>query len=114
VELRQTQHRSGVLLLEATNTPWVLDAAILRRFGKKLYIPLPDEGERVQFFELYFKNASHALEDKHLKTVAQQTEGYVYYSRIKYRQPNFKPQNRGGNNNRNPSHIPLRQMQIFQ
>lgn len=29
--------------MAATNLPWTLDSAILRRFDKKIYIPLPDK-----------------------------------------------------------------------
>jgi SpoVK/Ycf46/Vps4 family AAA+-type ATPase len=34
---------SGILILGATNIPWVLDSAIRRRFEKRIYIPLPEE-----------------------------------------------------------------------
>ncbi|KAJ8964086.1 hypothetical protein NQ314_005140 [Rhamnusium bicolor] len=37
----------GILVLGATNIPWVLDAAIRRRFEKRIYIPLPEEPARV-------------------------------------------------------------------
>lgn len=36
---------SDIFLLCATNCPWELDTAFLRRFQKRIYIPLPDRFE---------------------------------------------------------------------
>jgi SpoVK/Ycf46/Vps4 family AAA+-type ATPase len=36
----------SLLCVGATNIPWVLDAAIRRRFEKRIYIPLPEENAR--------------------------------------------------------------------
>ena len=33
---------NNLFLLCATNCPWELDSAFLRRFQKRIYIPLPD------------------------------------------------------------------------
>lgn len=42
----------GILVLGATNIPWVLDSAIRRRFEKRIYIPLPDEPARLHMFKV--------------------------------------------------------------
>lgn len=73
----------GILVLGATNIPWVLDAAIRRRFEKRIYIPLPEEQARLEMFKLHLGNTSHTLTEEDLKKLARNTEGYVYYSIIK-------------------------------
>ncbi|KAL2904685.1 Cell division control protein 48-like protein C [Bienertia sinuspersici] len=48
IELNGGDHRRGVFVIGATNRPGVMDSALLRpgRFGKLLYVPLPDPDER--------------------------------------------------------------------
>lgn len=68
----------GILVLGATNIPWVLDAAIRRRFEKRIYIPLPEEHARLTMFKLHLGNSTfHTLSEADLKTLASKTEGYV-------------------------------------
>lgn len=43
---------TDVLFVGATNLPWNLDPAFLRRFEKKLYIPLPDAAARERMLEI--------------------------------------------------------------
>jgi SpoVK/Ycf46/Vps4 family AAA+-type ATPase len=74
----------GILVLGATNIPWVLDAAIRRRFEKRIYIPLPEEHARLTMFKLHLGNTSHTLTEKDLKTLAKNTEGCVYYLTVKW------------------------------
>ncbi|KAF4517771.1 hypothetical protein B566_EDAN002976 [Ephemera danica] len=62
--------------MQATNIPWVLDAAIRRRFEKRIYIPLPEEHARLTMFKLHLGNTYHALTEADLKTLASKTEGY--------------------------------------
>ncbi|CAB3370708.1 Hypothetical predicted protein [Cloeon dipterum] len=45
-------NNEGILVLGATNIPWVLDAAIRRRFEKRIYIPLPEEHARAIMFKI--------------------------------------------------------------
>ena len=42
-------------LIAATNRPWNIDEAFLRRFQKRIYIKLPDFEERIQLLQLYTK-----------------------------------------------------------
>nr|GEX23831.1 cell division control protein 48 homolog C [Tanacetum cinerariifolium] len=48
IELDGAEQRKGVYIIGATNRPEVMDRAVLRpgRFGKLLYVPLPNEDER--------------------------------------------------------------------
>lgn len=66
----------GLLVLGATNTPWILDAAIRRRFEKRIYIPLPDEPARVVMFKLHIGSTPHTLTEQDIRVLAAKTEGY--------------------------------------
>ncbi|XP_025832569.1 vacuolar protein sorting-associated protein 4B [Agrilus planipennis] len=66
----------GILVLGATNIPWVLDAAIRRRFEKRIYIPLPEEHARLTMFKLHLGNTPTTLTEEDLRTLAKKTEGY--------------------------------------
>jgi len=66
----------GILVLGATNIPWVLDAAIRRRFEKRIYIPLPEVNARKDMFKLHIGSTPHNLTDEDFKTLASKTEGY--------------------------------------
>lgn len=64
----------GILVLGATNIPWVLDAAIRRRFEKRIYISLPEEHARLLMIQLHLGNTSHELTDKDMKILAEKTD----------------------------------------
>lgn len=67
---------SGVLVLGATNVPWELDAAIRRRFERRVYIPLPDRNARRRLFELTIGKTPHMLLAKDMDTLADESDGY--------------------------------------
>uniref|UniRef100_A0A665TGQ3 vesicle-fusing ATPase n=1 Tax=Echeneis naucrates TaxID=173247 RepID=A0A665TGQ3_ECHNA len=69
-------NNDGILVLGATNIPWVLDAAIRRRFEKRIYIPLPEEPARAQMFRLHLGNTPHSLSEGDLRQLARKTDGY--------------------------------------
>uniref|UniRef100_A0A3B4ZBB4 vesicle-fusing ATPase n=1 Tax=Stegastes partitus TaxID=144197 RepID=A0A3B4ZBB4_9TELE len=69
-------NNDGILVLGATNIPWVLDAAIRRRFEKRIYIPLPEEPARAQMFRLHLGNTPHSLSEADLRQLARKTDGY--------------------------------------
>lgn len=51
-----------VLTIAATNAPWLLDEAILSRFERKVYIPLPTPEARQQILERQLAGKGYLLE----------------------------------------------------
>lgn len=66
----------GVLILGATNIPWQLDAAIRRRFQRRVHISLPDLPGRMRMFEMSIGATPCDLKAADFKTLGQMTEGY--------------------------------------
>ena len=52
---------STILVIAATNKPWLIDTAFLRpgRFDEKIYIPLPDFETRKKMFEIQLSKLPH-------------------------------------------------------
>lgn len=66
----------GILVLGATNIPWVLDSAIRRRFEKRIYIPLPEAHARTDMFKLHLGTTAHSLADADFRELGKRTNGY--------------------------------------
>jgi SpoVK/Ycf46/Vps4 family AAA+-type ATPase len=63
-----------LIMMSATNKPWDLDDAMISRFQRKIYVPLPDKEAREMIFEIHLKGAVlHGMTEKKL---AEMSGGY--------------------------------------
>ncbi len=64
-----------VYVIGATNKPWDLDWAFIRRFQKRILVPLPDHHTRLMMFKLYTSNLqlTHNVD---LHELARLSEGF--------------------------------------
>ncbi|MCE4600474.1 MAG: ATP-binding protein [Desulfurococcales archaeon] len=65
-----------VIVIAATNKPWLLDEAILSRFEKRIYVPPPDKKAREAIFRLNLEKKGFKLEGITYEELADRTEGY--------------------------------------
>ena len=67
------------IFVAATNKPWDLERPVLRRFPKKVYIPLPTRDDRVELLthELQRENCwIHSISDDDIRVIADSTDMY--------------------------------------
>lgn len=64
-----------VYVIGATNKPWDLDWAFIRRFQKRILVPLPDNSTRLNMFKLYSSNLKIEA-DVDLTELARLSEGF--------------------------------------
>lgn len=64
-----------VYIVGATNKPWVLDEPFIRRFQKRVFVPLPNSQARLEMFKILSKNLKLAS-DVDFEELAGLTEGY--------------------------------------
>ncbi|KAG9396160.1 ATPase family associated with various cellular activities (AAA) [Carpediemonas membranifera] len=65
-----------VVVLAATNRPMELDDAVLRRFPKRLLIPLPDAEGREAMLNTMLRKQKHGLSPVDIKAVARAAANY--------------------------------------
>lgn len=64
-----------VLTMAATNLPWLLDSAILSRFQRKVYVPMPDNEAREEILRIHTEKKGHKS-DLSISELVTLTEGY--------------------------------------
>jgi SpoVK/Ycf46/Vps4 family AAA+-type ATPase len=69
------KHFSHVYVIGATNKPWDLDLAFIRRFQKRIYVPLPHSEARREMLRIYTKDLRLGS-DVDLSSLIEKTEGY--------------------------------------
>uniref|UniRef100_A0ACD5Y683 Uncharacterized protein n=3 Tax=Avena sativa TaxID=4498 RepID=A0ACD5Y683_AVESA len=71
----RTKDKERVLVLAATNRPFDLDEAVIRRFPRRFMVNLPDASSREKILKLILSKEELA-EDVDLVTLASMTDGY--------------------------------------
>jgi vacuolar protein-sorting-associated protein 4 len=66
----------SLLVLAATNIPWELDEAFIRRFQAKIYIPPPDQEGRRYLIRQLLNETQHDLHEDDIDGLAEATRGY--------------------------------------
>lgn len=65
-----------VLVLACSNCPWDLDEAILRRFQRRIYVPLPDEEARHALISRMVSLNKSNMTPANMKALVRITHGY--------------------------------------
>jgi vacuolar protein-sorting-associated protein 4 len=77
MEGADTCQDSQMFLLCATNCPWELDTAFIRRFQKRIYVPLPSRDVRLDLLKMFFANIPSSLTEMEFNLLANKMEGYT-------------------------------------
>lgn len=64
-----------VYVVGATNKPWVLDEPFIRRFQKRIFVPLPNAEARTELISIYSKNLAFS-DDVSFDELVRMTDGF--------------------------------------
>lgn len=69
-------NKNETYIIGATNCPWDIDSAFLRRFHRKIYIPLPDKVSRIEILKKGFERTEISFTDQEWEEIGKITDGY--------------------------------------
>ncbi|RNA33807.1 hypothetical protein BpHYR1_008956 [Brachionus plicatilis] len=72
----QTEKNDRILVMGATNRPYDLDNAALRRFPKRIFVGLPETETRVELIKKLLHSHSHSLTEQQIRDLGRRTQGY--------------------------------------
>lgn len=72
----QTDKNDRILVMGATNRPYDLDSAALRRFPKRIFVGLPDLDTRFDLIKKLVHSHAHSLSDYQIRDLARRSQGY--------------------------------------
>ncbi|MDP3105450.1 MAG: AAA family ATPase [Candidatus Methanoperedens sp.] len=78
--LQDKKSSSYILTMAATNTPWDLDTAVLSRFQKRIYVPLPDLAAVTEMIKLNTQKKGIEFQGDH-KEIAQECVSKLFAGR---------------------------------
>jgi SpoVK/Ycf46/Vps4 family AAA+-type ATPase len=76
VQMSSMQPSDEVTIIGATNRPDAMDPACLRRFEKKIYVPLPNEQARGAMIQAFIADVDSDLTEEQVAGVAQRLDGW--------------------------------------
>jgi spastin len=72
-----TNGKDHVLVLACTNCPWDVDSAVLRRFPRRIFVPMPDSAARSALLQKLLKKAGkHSIKKKQRDDLVRRIEGF--------------------------------------
>ena len=72
----QSNSQDKILVMGATNRPFELDNAALRRFPKRIYIGLPDKATRICLIKKLLEQQTHSMRSYEIEELGRLTDGY--------------------------------------
>ncbi len=72
----KSSHDKPLLVLGATNRPWDIDTAMLSRFEKRVFVPVPDIKARAGIYKIHTEGVDTALTDEDFVELAVRSDGY--------------------------------------